>query len=389
MKWLEAIHKTSKKRVSAWKIMEDLEWQGKDKDEFIAPEDLIENFEEVLANGKTEVKLIFVHYFKRYEGTEQEENVTSHFRSEDGSLARLNSWGESDEHKLAKKYIYDNIDNISLINFENKKIKDVGEIEDIKIEKGIGLKRADVLVIFKNYHPVLGRGIAFEVQYSSQEEEKIIIRSFDRASYGYSVVWLWSKDLKNFTNSVKVTPYNQALKEYNEMTTYLQNNELSNIAEKARRLTSEIRKEIIDAIVKNKIIFEDIRSFYQSEELYARKKELISETIQEITDAKEINIKEYNNYKKSLDEEINKLKLDIEQQLKTIVTNSINNEILNNIISEKINKFDISELIIKQKRICPSCGSKLHEYKNGDLICEGCPYHRLNEKYYESQNKIS
>src|SRR3990172_9147130 len=201
MKWLEAIHKTSKKRVSAWKIMEDLEWQGKDKDEFIAPEDLIENFEEVLANGKTEVKLIFVHYFKRYEGTEQEENVTSHFRSEDGSLARLNSWGESDEHKLAKKYIYDNIE----------------------IEKGIGLKRADVLVIFKNYHPVLGRGIAFEVQYSSQEEEKIIIRSFDRASYGYSVVWLWSKDLKNFTNSVKVTPYNQALKEYNEMTTYLQN----------------------------------------------------------------------------------------------------------------------------------------------------------------------
>src|SRR3990170_4201686 len=352
MKWLEAIHKTSKKRVSAWKIMEDLEWQGKDKDEFIAPEDLIENFEEVLANGKTEVKLIFVHYFKRYEGTEQEENVTSHFRSEDGSLARLNSWGESDEHKLAKKYIYDNIDNISLINFENKKIKDVGEIEDIKIEKGIGSKRADVLVIFKNYHPILGRGIAFEVQYSSQEEEKTIIRSFDRASYGYSIVWLWSKDLKNFTNSVKVTPYNQALKEYNEMTTYLQNNELSNIAEKARRLTSEIRKEIIDAIVKN-------------------------------------NIKEYNNYKKSLDEEINKLKLDIEQQLKTIVTNSINNEILNNIISEKINKFDISELIIKQKRICPSCGSKLHEYKNGDLICEGCPYHRLNEKYYESQNKIS
>src|SRR3972149_8263941 len=166
MKWLEAIHKISGKRVSSFKIMNDVEWQGKDKDEFIAPFESIENWEEIWAMGKKEVRLICVHPIKRYENTANEEKVSAHFRTEEGNIARSSSWGESDEHKLAKKYIYENIDKISLINFEGKLIKDFEVIENIKMEKGIGPKRADVLVDFKKWHPIFGRGIAFEVQFS-------------------------------------------------------------------------------------------------------------------------------------------------------------------------------------------------------------------------------
>ena len=278
MKWLEAIHKISGKRVSSFKIMNDLEWQGKDKDEFIAPFESIENWEEIWAMGKKEVRLIFVHPFKRYENTANEEKVSAHFRTEEGNIARSSSWGESDEHKLAKKYIYENIDKISLINFEGKLIKDFEVIENIKMEKGIGPKRADVLVDFKKWHPIFGRGIAFEVQFSSQEEEKTIERSYDRASYGYSVVWLWNRELKNFNNFVRIVPYNHALKEYNDQITKKQDLELANIAEKAKRLTAEIRNEIEQRVLNNSLFLDeknnDLKNFINSEDVNKIKIEL-------------------------------------------------------------------------------------------------------------------
>ena len=109
----EAIHKLTKQRISAWRLTHDLEWQGKERDEFIAPFEYIENWSELRKNKINEVIVSFVKKHKRYTGTEKEEEVSEHFRIETEGAIEDRWANESEEHKLAKKYIYNNIENIS------------------------------------------------------------------------------------------------------------------------------------------------------------------------------------------------------------------------------------------------------------------------------------
>jgi hypothetical protein len=247
---IEAIHKSTKKRVSAFKLANSLEWQGKERDEFIAPFEGIGNIEELLVKGTNEVKVSFVKKHKRYEGTDKEETVSEHFRIETPGAIE-NYWGESEEHKLSKKYIYDNIDKIKIINFENKSVPELANIEDITIERGVGVKRADVLITFKEWHPIFGRGIAFEVQISPQKKDETKLRSYDRAAYGFSVVWIWSEDLRDFKNIVKLIPFQDAIQHYNEFVSKQQDDRLSEIAVKSQKFINKITSEVNGAVNSN------------------------------------------------------------------------------------------------------------------------------------------
>ncbi len=257
----EAIHKPSGKRVSAYKIQNGLEWQGKDKDEFKAPTDLIDGWDDLLLKGIQEVKVVFVRKHKRNERLDKEETVREHFRIETEGVVESYWASESEEHKLAKKYIYDNWDKISVILNKKEILLSSLDIEDIRIERGIGQKRADVLITFNKFDEVLGNGIAFEIQISPQNKEETVERSYDRSVYGYSVVWIWSNDLKGFNNKCVVLPFNEAIKEFNINATNNQDKRLSEIADKADKFITEQSNRIMLLIQKNEKIYQDIKEF--------------------------------------------------------------------------------------------------------------------------------
>lgn len=230
-----AIHKSTGKIVSAYKLTSSLEWIGKERDEFIAPYHEIGNWDYLNNKGIQEVKVSFVKKHNKI-FNEQTFFVSPHFRIEtDGAIENPNN--ESEEHKLAKEFIYDLAIEDSL-TIEGKKLSEIGEVEDIRIECNCNIKRADVLVKFKNFHEIYGRGIAFEIQISPQKKEKTEERSYDRASFGYSIVWLWSGELKDVR--FNIIPYTQARKDYQEQLNRQFNEKLWDLDTRANNKISDI-----------------------------------------------------------------------------------------------------------------------------------------------------
>ena len=119
-------------------------------------------------------------------------------------------------------------------------MSEIGEIKDIRIERGSGKKRADVLVKFKETNSLYGNGIAFEIQISSQTKNETIKRNYDRASYGYSIVWIWSDDLDENKNEYELIPYNEALEEYKIQIKEDINKELWDISKRTDEKINEI-----------------------------------------------------------------------------------------------------------------------------------------------------
>lgn len=381
---LEAIHKQSGKIVSAFKIRTSLEWQGKEREEFIAPYHEIGNWDEQQKKGIEECQVTFVTRHLRYQGTEKRQVVSEHFRIiTEGFLE--NPCNESEEHKLAKQYIYDNYENLILINYENKRISDFGEIEDIKIERGIGQKRADVLIKFKTTHEVLGRGIAFEIQISPQNSSETIIRTFDRSAQGFSVCWLWSKDLIDFKNKVKIIPFKVALKEYDEQILFQQERKLSEIAEKTIKFTEEQRQKIMSVVAINEKISEkqsnEIKSLKEEIEYFERNlkskmqvlgESLISDKIKEQVEKFDVE----NKIKYFLEKKIDSLIED--KRLLFEIKNKLDNLLpyynISNIRKEKITEKDYGT-------VCTSCGSKdAFIIEKDKIYCKDCIYKKSNGK---------
>ena len=236
-----ARHKETGKLVTAFKIMKSLEWKGKEREFFIAPYHEVGNWDELRNKGIKEVEVCFVvgHYRKKTDW------VNPHFRIKtEGAIE--NYCNESEEHKLAKETIYTYAvnDRIILSNLKDKKISELNEVDDIKIEKGVGSKRADVLVDFKEFDKLYGKGIAFEIQISPQGIDKTIKRSYDRAAEGYSIVWLWSKDLEDFNSKVELIPYNKAIDEYQNQIKEKFNQELWDISKRTDEKVNEIKNRI-------------------------------------------------------------------------------------------------------------------------------------------------
>ncbi len=351
---LQAIHKASGKIVSSFMLRNSLEWQGKEKEEYIAPYHEVDNWDQQRVKGINECKVIYVRRHKRYEDTDREEVISEHFRIEtDGFIE--NRENESEEHKFAKKYIYDNWENLIVYNFDNKKISELANLKDIRIERGIGQKRVDVLIKFDKWHEILGYGIAFEIQISPQREDKTILRSYDRATYGYSVCWLWSEDLRNFKNNIKIIPYRDALKEYEEITIYEQDKRISDIAQKAKSFTEEQRLKIV--------------SIYQMNE----------KILDQINLAKDINLEDFKKYISKATETLSH-QLDNEREKlistwREIINDKIATEIKNLQLKELLESYSKSKLdnlVNESKFTCSYCNSKdTHEYVDC-IICFNC-----------------
>ena len=214
---LYALHKDSEKMVSAESLLFNPEWMNKINDKWILPDSEISNLQEI-----KEKKIIpYCSFIKPHERSGV--MVRAHFRSINEFVLTKNPENESEEHKLAKDEIYYKIwENEISFDIGGKEYysKDLGEFE-VFIEKGIGSKRADVILILNKYHPVLGSGIVVEVQLSYQSFDTTNIRSYDRALQGYSVVWLNDKHFYkgSLVNSkLKVRPVREVLDIYEKET---------------------------------------------------------------------------------------------------------------------------------------------------------------------------
>jgi len=335
-----AIHKKTKKHISAYQITKSLEWKGREREKFIAPYHEVGNWEELKKKGIKEVKVSFViRHIRKYRSGKT--LVDAHFRIETKG-ARENLENESEEHKLAKEHIYFKaIENKLILKVKSigsKKLSELGEIEDIRIEKGVGRKRADVLVKFKE-NKIYGKGIAFEIQISPQSNQETIKRNYDRASYGYSIVWIWSDDLKEDNNEYELIPYNEALEEYKKQIKEEINQELWDISKRAYEKISEINNEIGKTLnswnLKREQLKQDIISSMQTlSKIYENIKEDTKDRIKEeiLKNIKGFNFSELSEqyFKDNLD-----IKLNSFLEEKNILIDNKISTLLNSIIQNK------------------------------------------------------
>lgn len=218
---LKAIHKETGKLVSAVRLNNDLFWMEKERDEWIAPKPEIGYWKELIEQGINEIKVAFVKRHIR-EMNNERFFVQAHFRINTPGAVE-NPLNESDEHKLAKEGIYDEILNDSLI-VDGKNISTLGEIIDLDIEHRLSKNKfskiADVCLTFKEQHPLYGKGIIFEIQFSYQKIDLIQERTYDRILEGYSVCWLFNNAF-NFKNelidkNVIIVPFLKALEDFHK-----------------------------------------------------------------------------------------------------------------------------------------------------------------------------
>lgn len=209
---LEAIHLKTNTLIGAYKLLTDLEWVGKQKEEFIAPLYRIGNPQDV---GERDVKVIFIN--KSVDGKQP------HFRIKDSVALDISNY-ESPEHVRIKESIYQLIlENKLFISYADRTLK-IGDlnIDDVLIEGRVDYQRnskiADVLIKLKQRDKILGEGIAIEIQLSPQSYNTTSQRSYERASKGYSCTWLFREDYEDFTKKplLKVIPFNEAINNYFE-----------------------------------------------------------------------------------------------------------------------------------------------------------------------------
>jgi hypothetical protein len=132
-----------------------------------------------------------------------ERPVMAHFyikNSESGSCTT----GESDQHKHSKILLAHLLDDETvkievdklLINFTELKMDKDGIKIPYRWEEKIGDRRSDLSINFKQWHPLLGRGIDFEIQKYHQTDEEKYERENDWVNNGYSLAWI---SLDDFT----------------------------------------------------------------------------------------------------------------------------------------------------------------------------------------------
>jgi hypothetical protein len=211
---LAAIHKNSQQPITIARLLSDLEWIGREKEDFISPRSRVINWDRV---GERDVKVIFVR--------ESIDGRRAHFRIQD-DVAIGNNINESDDHKKAKEGIY-----FALLNDEIKLsfggrtyFPSELDIKDITLEtptnNSSNAKILDVCLMLKEFHPILGNGIAFEIQFSNQTIVVEEIRTYHRVSDGYSCVWLKKNDFNGLNKlnqtTLEITPFRNVAEMFEE-----------------------------------------------------------------------------------------------------------------------------------------------------------------------------
>jgi len=380
-----AIHKETGKIIEARKLESDPIWKTKINDEWIYDYGTIplEIKREMDKKGIKELKVFFVKTH-----TKNNEWWRCHFRKENLEEIDLsNLENESEEHKLCKEGVYYKIiDNILLIDFGDKNPNLISELcsdYECNIEERISSdnnsKIGDVVLTFNKPHPILGKGIVFEVQFSSQSFYKTLTRTNDRVLKGYSVSWLWlghfDEDNNLLDKTIKVIPFREALKKYDEQfeDSIITNYELiqKDVEEKLNQLDKKKSELYLDITKSIDIIKKEIEN--KSQEFKKEYSSSVDKAKENITiDIKkgvkehiENFLEEYNlelNFgdllrevvKDKYDEEIKRIITNFKEEKLTPKFNSINNE-LNTVLSATKKRYDfllsekINELINDKK----------------------------------------
>lgn len=208
-----AINSKTNEEVSSITIETNPSYKFIDEEIWYANPDEIHNYPKDIDINKIEVK------FKsgktdviNFLGTKYD--VSPHFFIPNKTKLGINTIPESKEHKLAKNWIYNKLQEQKLIisySQINKPYRYNNEVNifDLELDKNkIGIevnsstfgekiyRRADVICPFIKKHDVLGLGIVFEIQFSNQKEKTKISRELDWAIRGYSVAWLFKDDFE-------------------------------------------------------------------------------------------------------------------------------------------------------------------------------------------------
>lgn len=339
---LYAIHKKTGKRVEAFKLRTDPSWIGTDKDKWIAPTPEIANWQELNEKGIQEVDVCYVKAHQRERDGKISE-VQDYFRiTTEGAIDKSES--ESEEHKLAKEGVYyDLVDDKIIILHGNQKLVPSSfgnfklEIEE-RLSRNKKAKIGDVVMTFEKEDNLLGKGIVFEIQLSSQNGERTEERTYDRILQGYSVVWLWQgmfKDNKLKDLNVRVIPFRNSLKDYDG----LRNSEINSLSQKVDDKIYEVIGELNNKEIRIKEWMEKSLDSVNSNlneirRLKANLSSILSEKVEGVEEKTkeilELCDKEKERYSKELDiinsiknvENQKELKI-IEEKIKKLVEESI------------------------------------------------------------------
>jgi len=239
-----AINATTNEYLIAWLLETNISYPFIEKEIWYADPNEILSYDKSKVNDITKIE---VRFRKGNEGVINkygtEYSIAPCFFIPNKTKLGINIIPESKEHKLVKNWIYNKIKNKNL-KFIYSSVKRPREYDneldikylDIDYNK-IGIEitvknnktnRADVIIPFKNLHPVFGTGIVIEVQFSNQYESTTHKRNLEWAFKGYSVCWVWKDDFENISDSIieikdeklKLEPVSKILNEFKEKSYY-------------------------------------------------------------------------------------------------------------------------------------------------------------------------
>ena len=329
---LRAWNKKHKKLIEARLVDEDIVYQSMKSDEWIYP-DISIPFDIKLIMKQKGLKELRVFHKKKHE--RDGSIVKSHFYTETLEWLDIDRLNESEMHKLCKEGVYydvcDDLINI-LYHKENKRISEVcGGGWDYEYEEHLDTstnsKIADLVIKFKKEHPILGKGILFEVQLSFQNQERTNKRTTERILRGYSVAWLWEgqfgTDNKLLKKEIMVFPFRDELERYDEVLDenitkkYIQFEDF--VESRLKKIKEEKEKNAVEfGAIKNKALL-------ILKELFIDEEKKLTEDFRKLLDNK---LKSYDlEIKSKSDNYISKYFSNNEGKMETIIQNKIKENI--------------------------------------------------------------
>ena len=323
-----AINKSTGKLIESIEVHQNGSYQNLDKGEWIAPVDSISNMDEL------KVKEIPVHWVREKEYTKingKEVWCSPCFAIYPGYGAK--TVAESPTHKLLKNWLFSRIKNNDLEirfargvkphKYENKIKLSKLDINwnDFEIEvttKGTRKMRADILLPFNTKHILLGEGIVFEIQLSSQSKVKTSERTIGRALHGYSVCWLFEKDFKIKDDVMMLAEDVIDINSFSEQMHFAKKGfvgKLKNVVEEQCRFLdekiSETNVQLVDLENRKNEVLAEIEN--SAEEFYSdvfkklkKREQLLIETIETMEDNPFMGL--IDNYKQQLENKQNEIK---------------------------------------------------------------------------------
>jgi len=360
-----AVNSKTSEKVNSITIENNPSYQFIKEEVWYADPDEIENCPKEKDIKKIEVRFrIGAIDVVNWKGTKYD--ISPHFFIPNRKKLKINILPECKEHKLAKNWIYNKLKQGQLLITYSKVNKPYSyenqiNLFDLMINKekigietncgsfgGIKSRIADVICPFQKVHPLFNTGIVFEIQFSKMMGRTKTDREMDWALKGYSMVWLFTEDFEEISDSnialkkdsVNVDSNLSLLKSYKKNT--------------MRTFKVEIQEEVRNLILTQNNFEEECDKIESKTELFYREKE---KQINEFLDNK---LKELGkNFNEEIIKRIQKdffinnkeeLRNILRDVSKEIIDIEITEEFINNISKEINYKSIIGEKITKDMK---------------------------------------